>query len=152
MGNGQLDAAEGKVKAPTNVQRMRAFHPLGLKPALDLKIGDRLRAGALGNGDSVTHMISMPMGDEDIIGRHLLGTDVSQGIASQKRVDQQMRASGIDAKAGMAMIRNPHNRHGVTSQVESGCYVSGRRLGPRYEFQIGTSKERLDTSRAPIIP
>ncbi len=147
MGDGQLDPAEGKVEAPTDVQWMRPFHPLALKPALDLEIGDCHRAGALGNGNGIPHVVSMTMGDEDIVGSHLIGTDISQGIAGQKRVDQQLRASDVDAKASMAVIRNPHNRHGNTSQVESFCHLAGR--GPRDDSRM---TEQPGPSRARIIP
>ena len=119
MGNGQLDTAEGKVKSSTNVQGMRVFHPLVQKPVLDLEIGDRCRAGALGNGHGIPYMISMAVGYEDIVGLHLLGANVSQGIAGQEGVNQQIRVSDLDAKAGMAVIREPQSRHNSTSQSES---------------------------------
>ena len=115
MGNRQLDPTKRKVKPAADVQGMRLFDPLTFQPALDLKVGDRGRAGALGNRDCIADMIAMPVRNEYVIGFHLISAHVGKGIAAQERIDQELGIPHGNAKARVTVIRNPHNRHFLTS-------------------------------------
>jgi hypothetical protein len=61
------------VEPPADVLGMGMRYSLSLEPVADLEVRDDQRAGALSDGDCITDVVPMSVGDQNVIGLDLVG-------------------------------------------------------------------------------
>ena len=87
-GRRHFDPAERKLFGSTQIHGMRFFDALFGEPIDNFPVGHERRAGALGDGHHVGHVIEMPVRNEDVVGRDFPDINGgSLGVGGDKRVE-----------------------------------------------------------------
>src|ERR1700730_14032696 len=85
-GRSEFYASEG-ILAPTAMILRRDLGALFSQPGAKFKGGDHRRSAPFRDSQSITHMIAVTMGHNDIFGRDLLGFQGRFWITGQKWID-----------------------------------------------------------------
>ncbi len=80
QGECQFEIAERMFESAAEVLTVSLRHALSVEPGCDLEIADDRRARAFGNRDGVTHVVAVPVTDEQEVRFHLVGGGDSGGI------------------------------------------------------------------------
>ena len=110
-GRGHFDAAEWKLLRSAQIHGMRFFHALLGEPVDNFPVGHERRAGALGDGSHVGHVIEMPVGNEDVVGRDFADINGGRlGVGGDKRVEEQVNPFHLDAETRVPVVGQFHGR------------------------------------------
>ena len=69
----------------------------------DLHVTDGDRAGPFGDIDHISDMVVMSMGDEDVIGRDLIGRSGGSRVIGKIGIDEEFIEAGFKAESGMTI-------------------------------------------------
>jgi hypothetical protein len=96
----QLEVPKGVLMTATDVLWVHS-DSLTFKPTGDFKIADHGRSGALGDGHRITHVIAMPMRDQNEIRFHLIGIGGRGGVVGKERVHQNLMLADIQLEGSV---------------------------------------------------
>ena len=90
MRDGEFESAEFKLVASSKVHIVSRLDALFIQPEGDLMIRNHGRSGAFGNLNSIPNVITMAMGDHDVVGLNLICRCCRDGISCQKGINQNI--------------------------------------------------------------
>ena len=93
VGDGQLQRAPLESVLSADVLSVGMGQPLSGQPLDDLVVGDHQCPGSVSHLDGVTHVVAVPVAEDDHVGGHVFCRRRRGGVAGQERVAQIGRAS-----------------------------------------------------------